>query len=361
MIPHIYQLLMGYSKGDAISNFADWMHATFTSYGMPSKIYAENFDQKSNSNVYYYTKLSEHISKNSIIIVHYSLGSSIVQYLSNLNIRVVVLFHGITPPEWFEGVNPVMQRLSQQGYDELPLLRGFTSQAYAVSSYASKVLEQNGFQNVKIFPPTINLARFGNLSVRSGNAKIAPNKNVLDFIFVGRIIPQKRQDILIRFLHRFQTVTKRKARLTLVGSHSDYQNYFSYLKKLSEFLNISNDIIFTGHTSSTKDLSNYYCDSDFFLCASQWESFCVPIIEAMYHKIPVICADTSAAVNTMGNSGICVSNFESTDLCFIINGIFNDWDLKNLIINNQIRELELHSSAQLRYRLDDLINTCLQK
>ena len=44
---------------------------------------------------------------------------------------------------------------------------------------------------------------------------------------------------------------------------------------------------FTGHVSN-EELSAYYEVADLFLCASEHEGFCVPLVEAFYKQVPVL-------------------------------------------------------------------------
>ena len=48
------------------------------------------------------------------------------------------------------------------------------------------------------------------------------------------------------------------------------------------------DVHFLGHVSNA-DLTALYDVADVFLCASEHEGFCVPLIEAFYKQVPVMC------------------------------------------------------------------------
>jgi L-malate glycosyltransferase len=79
--------------------------------------------------------------------------------------------------------------------------------------------------------------------------------------------------------------------LTLVGSYENFQNYKCDLQKLSSELHLPINITGMVHLD---ELAAYYKNADLFLCMSEHEGFCVPLIEAMYFGVPVLAFDSSA-------------------------------------------------------------------
>jgi len=64
------------------------------------------------------------------------------------------------------------------------------------------------------------------------------------------------------------------------------------------------DIITFRNTVSFEDLNTFYRGSDIFLLMSEHEGFCVPVLEAQYHRLPVIALERSAVTNTVGDNQI---------------------------------------------------------
>ena len=48
--------------------------------------------------------------------------------------------------------------------------------------------------------------------------------------------------------------------------------------------------------------------ADVFVCASEHEGFCVPLVEAMGKGIPVVAYDAAAVGETVGGAGLLVSD-----------------------------------------------------
>ena len=98
-------------------------------------------------------------------------------------------------------------------------------------------------------------------------------------MFVGRVIPNKKFEDVIRAFHAYRTRHNPRSRLLLVGSYSGFERYLAMLHALIARLGTP-DVHFLGHVSN-EELTALYDVADLFLCASEHEGFCVPIIESV--------------------------------------------------------------------------------
>src|SRR6185312_16592384 len=51
-------------------------------------------------------------------------------------------------------------------------------------------------------------------------------------------------------------------------------------------------------------LKAYYARASVFVCASEHEGFCVPVVEAMALKVPIVAYGTTAVPHTVGDAGL---------------------------------------------------------
>ena len=58
--------------------------------------------------------------------------------------------------------------------------------------------------------------------------------------------------------------------------------------------------------ASAADLATRYASSAAFVCTSDHEGFCVPVVEAMAFGLPVVALGTTAVPETVGDAGITV-------------------------------------------------------
>lgn len=106
--------------------------------------------------------------------------------------------------------------------------------------------------------------------------------NSCDFVIgsVGNFVPHKDFETLIR---AFKLVydEKKNVKLLLVGNGE----LLNDMKKLSEELNISGSVIFTGYADNVGELMNIM---DLYAATSQEEGLNTSVIEAMMHGLPVV-------------------------------------------------------------------------
>ena len=114
----------------------------------------------------------------------------------------------------------------------------------------------------------------------------------VNLLFVGRMIPNKRIDDLIRWFHAYKRWFNPRSRLLLVGSQGGFELYVAMLHQLIARLGTA-DVHFLGHVSN-EELVAYYEVADVFVCASEHEGFCVPLIESFHMGVPVLAYAATA-------------------------------------------------------------------
>src|SRR5690606_3919553 len=143
-----------------------------------------------------------------------------------------------------------------------------------------------------------------------------------NLLFVGRIAPNKKQDDIIKIFYYYKKFINPESRLILVGSYIGMERYYSELIKLVNDLDLQ-DVFFTGHIPFESILA-YYQISHLFLCMSEHEGFCVPIVEAMLFDLPIIAYRSSAVPATLGNAGFVVSEKNYKAIAELIHIVLND-------------------------------------
>lgn len=115
------------------------------------------------------------------------------------------------------------------------------------------------------------------------------------------------------------------------------ENYYERLKKYAAALGLE-DVIFTGHIRFNEILA-YYKAADVFLCMSEHEGFCVPLVESMFFEVPIIAYNTSAIADTLGGSGILLDDNDPVFAAGVIDRLVNDSRLREHVIEKQNERL----------------------
>ena len=336
----VLQLLPTISYGDAIGNETLALNDMLHQFGYDTGIYAENIDSRiKHADVKHYSVMPE-MAKNDIVLYHFSTGcKALCEVLQKISCRKIMIFHNITPAKYFSGYNAQAEQLVENGKNELISLKDIFDICWADSSYNKKVLQEVGYAcPIEVLPiliPFYEYEREADVNVFQKYSE----ENVKNFLFVGRIAPNKKQEDIIRAFAYYHKFVDEETRLFLVGNPNGMEPYFQRLKRYVAELGIEESVIFTGHTSFSEILA-YYRLADVFLCMSEHEGFCVPIIEAMKFKIPVIAYAEAAVPETVGGGGVLLSSKSLPEIASVLHIVFHDDHMREMIREGQQKRLE---------------------
>ncbi len=305
----VNQILPTISAGDAIGNEARAIQALLRKSGHESEIYAQNIAKEMRGVARDYGEYEG--DGNAVLIYHYSIGSEVTDSAVRLPDRLVLRYHNITPPDYFLGVNDDLYRLLRKGYDDLGLLEGKVELAICDSAYNAQCLRKQGAFETAVCPI---------VSDSTAIARAKPDRRLLErledgakkFLFVGRFCPNKRQDKCIELFYYYHKANP-ESKLLLVGSSAGTEAYYGALGKFAKNLGIAGSVEFSQRKVTQAELAAYYKSADAFLCASEHEGFCVPLVEAMACGVPAIAARQEAVVQTLGEKSPGLYDFEKVD------------------------------------------------
>ena len=169
-------------------------------------------------------------------------------------------------------------------------------------------------------------------------------------LFVGRVIANKKIEDLIRFFHAYHTFYNPRARLLIVGAQSGFERYVASLHQLVATLG-AKDVHFIGHVSD-EELVAFYEVADLFLCASEHEGFCVPLVEAFYKQAPVLAYAATAVPATMDGAGVLYDDKDPIHVATLMDAIVSDTSLQDRIVDGQLAAVD-------RLRSKDFAGTLL--
>ncbi len=103
-------------------------------------------------------------------------------------------------------------------------------------------------------------------------------------VFVGRLVPEKRVDLLIQ---AFQRLSPRGWKLAIVGDRSDTNAFTAELLQLTDN---NPEIVFTGELQGTR-LAEIVRGAGLFVLPSDVEGLPLALLEAMQEGIPAVVSD----------------------------------------------------------------------
>lgn len=348
-MPNIHQLLAGAGTGDAITNYAFEIQKILIDLGFTSDIFApyEHISKEhKNGAIKNITEYSS--SESDILLYHYSIGSKATNIYLNAKCHKCLCYHNITPGKYFRNISITTAANLDKGRIELQRLASSCEIAISDSSFNSMELIAMGFKNTEVVP--IKFPR-EYLNTEPDN-KIMENycDGKTNLLFVGRIVPNKRFEDLIKTFYFYNKTVNRNSKLILVGSYIGNEVYYHYLKTLVATLSLIDSVIFTGHIY-LNTLIAYYRSAAALLCLSEHEGFCLPLLEAMQFNLPVFALKQAAVPETMGNSGVLFEELDYVKISEIIGFILENPMLVEKILKRQQMRLMEFNSISIKERL----------
>jgi L-malate glycosyltransferase len=288
------------APGDAMSNHVFALRKKIRHWGYDSFAYA--IDTKPGvADVRSYRRLFREVKPDDLLIVHFSMGSEVIDQLVKIQARRVLVYHNITPPEFFSGINPHAAAYARLGLRQLSRIAPAFELAIGVSEFNRRALVEAGYEETARVPILLDWERF---AVPPSDAVLARWRAIRTaLLFVGRISPNKRQDDLIRMLAYYRRCIDPEAHLLLVGAFRDQPQFHARLVALVERLGLSGAVHFAGSVDDASLLAHYGAATA-FVSLSEHEGFGVPLLEAMRFRLPVVAYNAAAIGETVGDAGV---------------------------------------------------------
>lgn len=344
--PSIHQIVAGFRDGDAISDEACLLQTIFKEHGYESSIYCapETTAIRLRSAVRDLAMLPAQVKPDDIALLHLSIGSRGNDVFRNLNCRRAVLYHNVTPANFFQRLNPSLAHILSEGRRQAASLAGVAEINLADSEFNASELREMGFPSVKVFPLVID-ANFGAGSVdppMHARLTLDGRKNIL---FVGRVAPNKRHDRLLQVFHHFQHTLAPHSRLVIAGSSNGQEAYKALLLGSVHALELK-QVVFTEFLTDA-ELNACYATASAFVCVSEHEGFCAPLLEAMAWDVPVFALAEAAVPETLNGAGVLFDGFDPAVMAETIERVLTDNALKSAVLARQRQRLA-------RYRARDV-------
>jgi glycosyltransferase involved in cell wall biosynthesis len=316
----VHQILATLGYGDAIGHEVLGIQRVLHSAAFTSDIIVETADPRLEDRTLDYRDAAGDIGADDLLIHHFSLGSRASRTAFALPARMMLVYHNITPPEYYVGVHDQLVRQCYHGRRELLPYRSRCDLALGDSEFNRRELEAVGFPRTAVLPVVPD---FSHLDVPP-DARIydAYDDEWTNILFVGRVVPNKRPDQLIRTVQAYRRLYRRNTRLLIAGSYGGFESYLARLHALASALG-PGDVEFLGHVTD-EQLTALYDVADVFLSASEHEGFCVPIVEAFHKGVPVVARAAAAVPGTMDGGGVLYDTTDPAAIAGAIHRVVSD-------------------------------------
>lgn len=288
-------------RGDAIGDSARRVRDLLRGMGHRADIFALTIDDDLRHEVRPFA--DPEARRGDVTIFHFALVSPMTAEFARLPHGRVLQYHNVTPAHFFAPYDPALFRLATLSRDDLRTLVGRTDAALGDSDYNRRELEAMGFTNTGVFPIAVDVDRIRS-APRTPALERMLDDGLLNFLFVGRIAPNKKIEDHIRMAEHYKRYVDTAYRFIFVGRTDGVPRYYNMVRALlAEYEMPTDRFIFTGPVPDA-DLAAYYRTARVYVSLSEHEGFCVPLLEAMAADVPVMAYESTAVPDTLGGAGV---------------------------------------------------------
>jgi glycosyltransferase involved in cell wall biosynthesis len=339
-------------RGDAIGDSARRVREMLRALGHTSEIYALTIDEDLRNDVRPFADSTS--GQGDLTIFHFALPSPMTEAFAGLSGARVLQYHNITPASFFAPYAPALFRLAALGRRELAALAGRVDLALGDSEFNRRELEDLGFAATGVFPIAVDTHRITNAPRRPALERILGD-GLINILFVGRIVPNKRIEDHIRLAEVYKRYVDSYYRFIFVGRHDGVSAYYAQIRALiAEFRMLPDRFWFTGPVPD-EDLAAFYRWADVYVSLSEHEGFCVPLVEAMAADVPVLAYAAGAVPETLGGAGLLLAPKDLEVAAEMLGMLVYDRPVRERVLEGQRARLREFAPDRTQARLQEML------
>ena len=220
----VHQLLPAAVPHDAITGQAFAWRDLLRSWGYESEIVAEHVDPELIGTAHILNRAGKRLVNEGGLLLRYALWSATAEAGLRANGPTALCYHNITPGELLRDFNPALADLCDRGRAALAGFREESTRSSPIPastppSFATKGWAMRSWCRCWLEPPMEIPRR-------------EPNREPI-VMTVGRIVPNKRLDDVMKAFALYQRRHAPEASLVIVGSHVGFESYRTALEDLA--------------------------------------------------------------------------------------------------------------------------------
>lgn len=333
----VNQWLAAAHRGDAIGDSARRTRQLLRSLGHESELFALTIDEDLEDDVRPFSDPAAR--RGDVTVLHYALPSPMTAALASLDRGRVLHYHNVTPAAYFAPYGAGLFRLAVLARQELATLVGHVDLALGVSEFNRRELEALGFSPTGVLPIAVDTARLTGPVRRPAIERLLDDE-LVNFLFVGRIAPNKKIEDHIFFAEHYKRYVDAYYRFIFVGRYDAVPRYYAMIRALiSEFKMLEERFIFTGPVPD-EELAVYYRHAAVYVSMSEHEGFCAPLVEAMAADVPILAYAAAAVPETLGGAGVQFAPKDLEQAAELAGALVFDEAFRTGVIAGQRRRLQ---------------------
>ena len=354
--PGVHQFVPTFEPG-AVGSHMLQVRRVVREMGLPSTIFAEHRRWPGRTDAEEYRRYGRAVpaQPGDVLLYQTAIGSTVADFVLARPETLAVNYHNITPVRYFADWEPGVVHGVAWGRAQLAAMGERAALGIAVSRYNERELSGLGYRRTTVVPVLVDLDAFDVEVDPGAEERLASPAST--WLFVGRVAPNKAHHDLIKAFAAYRRAYDPDAVLRIVGAPSS-ADYSQALRSFVEALGLTDAVVFAGPVSEAL-LAAHYRAADVFVCVSDHEGFCVPLLEAMHHRLPVVAYASSAVPETLGDAGLLLEGKAATTVAAAVHRVLVDGDLRAGLVAAGGRRLADFSLARTGERMAEALGGLL--
>jgi glycosyltransferase involved in cell wall biosynthesis len=328
-VRRLIQLLPAHHVHDAVGAEALAIEQLMRKAGWQVDTYAEYIDEELTTSTRPIAELDTADAEGAAALYHLCITSPVAYTFAELPCRKALIYHNVTPPEYFEPWDRNLAEISRKTRRELEFLADKVNLAVGDSEFNRSELEDAGYRATRTVPILFDAGRYDCTPDPDMTAKLQGSANV---IFVGRVVPNKAADDFIRVAAAHRDAGYPPARFVFAGKKHVLPGYTEKIDRLAAEADLDESrLLFTGSITQ-HELAALYRSASVFLSLSRHEGFMVPLLESMYYGVPVLALSRAAVPETLADAGMLFDDPDPEHVAALVARLLDDQILREDLI-----------------------------
>jgi len=350
----VHQFVPALLPRDATGDHTRALRDAFRAQGWKSDIYVEAAHDELSHEATYFERYPENARPGDVLLYQVGTSSPVADFLLGRPEPLVLDYHNITPESFYEGWEAHTVDKVALAHRQVAALAPRAVLGIADSAFNAQELGALGCPRTVVVPILVELDVDGHeVDQRELSRLTELHGEATVLLFVGRISPNKAHEHLVEALWIYRNLYDPGARLHLVGPMvtPDYaEAVFAFAAELGLA-----DAVHHGEGLTAAELAAWYEDADVFVCLSQHEGFCIPLLEAMRAGTPIVALDAGAVAETLADAGLLLPTARPATVAAAVARVRADEALARRLVESGHRRVRDFDSDRTARRFVDVL------
>ncbi|MBI2169534.1 MAG: glycosyltransferase family 4 protein [Actinobacteria bacterium] len=355
----VHQFVSSFVPRDAVSMHALGVRGLLRDLGFDSEIFVKESRAEMVRESRFYRSFDP--TGPAVLVYQAATGSAMADFLGARREPLVVNYHNLTPPQFFAAWEPHTAVELDVGRRQIADLAPRADLAVAVSAFNESDLHGLGYDPARttVAPVLIDPATLHReVDPATRDRLEADGGDGPAILFVGRLAPNKAQHDLVKALAALVEVYGGSPRLRLVGAPSS-PRYQRALRGLVAARGLEANVELAGSVTDA-EAGAHYATADVFCCLSDHEGFCVPLLEAMHHGVPIVAYAAGAIPETLAGAGLLLPEKDPATVAAALHRVATDASLRERLVVAGRRRLQDFALDRARARFAEALRPVLE-